>query len=505
MEIFPVEIRPVEVEADVLAFGIADPPELPPAAQELDRRLSGRLARLLEDGEIKGSLGSVAVLHTRGEVTARRIAAVGLGKVTALDADALRTAVARAAERTGAVGGRTLAWILGGDELPLTAADQARAAVEGAVLAAYDPGRWKTGADDERPQLAESLVLCGTGAAAVRDEAVRAAVVARWTNRCRDLVNTPANELTPTKLAELAEEAAAKLEHVRVETLGPEEIRAAGMGAFAAVARGSREPARLISLSYEPPAPARPDVVLGLVGKAITFDSGGLSLKPAQRMDEMKYDMAGGGAALTGFCAVAELGLPVRARAVVGSCENMPGGHAYRPGDIVTAANGMTIEVTNTDAEGRLVLADALWYARESGATHVVDFATLTGGIVVAIGDFYAGLFGNDASWIEEVRAAAEESGDHAWPMPIHDTYKRYYQSTFADATNSSDLRQAQPVYAARFLQEFAGEGPWAHLDIAGTAFLERGRGDVFADRGATGYGVRLIAELASRLAGAGP
>jgi leucyl aminopeptidase len=221
-------------------------------------------------------------------------------------------------------------------------------------------------------------------------------------------------------------------------------------------------------------------------------------------MDEMKSDMGGGGAVLCALGAIAELELPLRIRAVIGSCENMPDGHAYRPGDIVTAANGKTIEVTNTDAEGRLVLADALWYARESGATHVLDLATLTGGIVVAIGDFYAGLFGNDAGWIEEVRAAAETSGDHAWPMPIHDTYSRYYQSTFADMKNSSDLRQAQPVYAARFLQEFAGEGPWAHLDIAGTAFLERGRGDVFTSRGATGYGVRLIAELVSRLCEAG-
>src|SRR5205085_10535881 len=172
----------------------------------------------------------------------------------------------------------------------------------------------------------------------------------------------------------------------------------------------------------------------------------------------------------------------------------MPGGHAYRPGDILTAQNGKTIEVTNTDAEGRLVLADALSHARRAGATHVLDLATLTGGMVVALGDFYAGVFGNDAEWVELVRAAGEATGDHVWPFPLHESYRRYIESPYADMKNSSELRQASPVYAAQFLQEFAGEGPWAHLDIAGTAFLERGRDDYYVEQGATGYGVRLVA-----------
>ncbi|MGH3016343.1 MAG: M17 family metallopeptidase, partial [Gaiellaceae bacterium] len=242
------------------------------------------------------------------------------------------------------------------------------------------------------------------------------------------------------------------------------------------------------------------DLRVGLVGKAITFDSGGLSLKPALRMDEMKSDMGGGAAVLTAVGAIAELGLPVRVLAVVPACENMPGGHATRPGDIVTALNGKTIEIANTDAEGRLILADALWFARESGATHVLDLATLTGGIVVAMGDQYAGLFGNDEAWLEEIEAAAAASGDHAWRLPLHERYGRYNESAFADLKNSSDYRQASPILAAAFLQEFAGEGPWAHLDVAGTAYLERGRGDYYTRLGATGYGVRLLAELARRL-----
>ncbi len=238
--------------------------------------------------------------------------------------------------------------------------------------------------------------------------------------------------------------------------------------------------------------------MLGLVGKAITFDTGGISIKPALYMEDMKGDMAGGAAVLEATGAIAELGLPVRTLAVVAASENAVGGGAYRPGDILTAMNGKTIEITNTDAEGRLVLADALWYAREQGATHVVDLATLTGAMEVALGDLYAGVIANDDAWRDEIVAAGEASGDHAWPFPMHPRYRRYVDSAFADMKNSSVLRQAGAVLAAAFLQEFAGEGPWAHGDIAGPAFLERWRGDYLSQRGGTGYGVRLIAELAS-------
>jgi leucyl aminopeptidase len=324
-------------------------------------------------------------------------------------------------------------------------------------------------------------------------------VVAGWTNAARDLVNAPPNELTPIALAEKAAEIADRFDAVRIETLDRHGIVAAGMGAFAAVAQGSVQEPRLIVLAYEP-AGAPDDRVLGLVGKAITFDAGGISLKPATRLDAMKDDMAGGAAALCGLGALAELGLPVRALAVVPSCENMPGGASYRPGDILTSLSGKTIEITNTDAEGRLVLADALTLARRRGATHLLDLATLTGGMTVALGDFYAGVMGNDTGWTKAVRQAGEASGDHVWELPLHPTYRRLYRSTYADMKNSSDLRQAAPVYAAMFLQEFVGEGPWAHLDIAGTAYLDRSRGDYYTGQGATGFGVRLIAELAQSL-----
>jgi leucyl aminopeptidase len=217
-------------------------------------------------------------------------------------------------------------------------------------------------------------------------------------------------------------------------------------------------------------------------------------------MHEMKGDMAGGAAVIAGMGAIAALALPVRALGVVVSCENLLGAGAFRPGDVLTAANGKTIEIVNTDAEGRLVLADALWYARQQGATHVVDFATLTGAMVLAMGDFYAGLFADDDGWRDELEAAAAASGDHLWPWPLHPRYRRYIDSTYADMKNATELREGSPILAAEFLREFAGEGPWAHVDMAGTGFLARSRGDFLREKGGTGYGVRLIVELASRL-----
>jgi leucyl aminopeptidase len=498
MEIDAVDTAPAKVDADVLAFAVPDPVDLPLKAQEIDGLLEGELRHLIEDGELKGKLGKTTLAHTEGRLAAHRVAAAGVGSPEDLDADALRTAAAAVAVHAGEVGGRSIAWILDGESTTLSTAEQARAIVDGTVLGPYDAGRWKTGENDRRHAI-ERLVFCGPGAAALAEDAQRANVIVSWTNRCRDFVNAPPNECTPARLAEWADETAGRFDSLSFEALGPDEIRSAGMGALTAVSQGSDNPPRLITLSYEPPD-AKGDVVLGLVGKAITFDAGGLSLKPADRMEEMKSDMGGGAAVLAAVGAIAELGLPIRLLAVVPSCENMPGGHAYRPGDIITALNGKTIEVTNTDAEGRLILADALWHARQSGATHIIDLATLTGAMVVAMGDYYAGLFGNDENWLRTIREAAEASGDHAWIWPLHETYRRYIDSSFADMKNSSEYRQGSPILAARFLEEFVGEGPWAHLDIAGTAYLERGRDDYYDCGGATGYGVRLLSELARRL-----
>jgi leucyl aminopeptidase len=494
-----VEVKlPGQVEPDVLALAVPEGDESASSNGRpmLDEKLAGRLRRLAEDGELRGELGRTVLLHTDGEEGGvRRIAAAGIGPAAEVDADAFRTAASAVAVAVEDVGG-TIAWLLD-DRLPLPLEDQARAIVEGTLLGSYDPARWKTGGR-KRPPL-ERVVLLGGEEAGLTDVGERAAKVARWVNFARDLANAPPNELTPAGLAERVGEL--DLPHLTFEALEPERIDGLGMGALAAVGRASVNGPRLIVLRYDPPEPARAELTLGLVGKAITFDAGGISLKPALKMYDMKGDMAGGAGVIGGTAAVAELGLPVRILTVVAAAENLVSGESFRPGDILRAANGKTIEITNTDAEGRLVLADGLWYARREGATHLLDLATLTGAMELALGDLYAGMFANDDEWRDAVLAAAEQSGDHAWPFPLHPRYRRYVDSVFADLKNSSELRQASPALAAAFLEEFAGEGPWAHVDMAGPGFLERSRGDYLHQQGGTGYGVRLIVELAQRLA----
>jgi leucyl aminopeptidase len=497
MDEVAIEVKlPGEVEPDALAVPLVqdDLAALSNGLRVLDEKLTGRLRRLAEEGELKGELGKTVVLHTDGELKARRVVVAGVGKRDEVDADALRTAASAVVRRLADVGG-TLAWMLD-DSLPLPLDEQAKAVVEGTLLGSYSPARWKT---DERPaKKLEKIVICTAERNGLQEEATRAARVGKWVNAARDLANSPPNELTPAVLADRAAELAGP--NLSVEALDPAQIDELGMGALAAVGRASANGPRLIVMRYDPPKPGRADLSLGLVGKAITFDAGGISLKPALKMEDMKGDMAGGAAVIAATAALAELELPVRVVSVVAAAENLVSGESFRPGDILRAANGKTIEITNTDAEGRLVLADAMWYTRREGATHLLDLATLTGAMELALGDFYAGLFANDEEWLQDVLDAAKASGDHAWPFPLHPRYRRYVDSSFADLKNSSDLRQGSPVLAAEFLREFAGEGPWAHIDMAGPGFLERSRGDYLSQRGGTGYGVRLIVELAQRL-----
>jgi leucyl aminopeptidase len=460
-------------------------------SEGLDDRLKG----LVDGGELHGDRGEAVVLH--GEP---RLVAAGVGAADELDADALRTAGAVTAQALARVGG-SLAWRLD-PSLPLSLPEQAAALVEGTVLGGYSPGAWKTQEQDRRPRAVQTIAF---GDASVREAAERAALLAERTNRARDLANMPPNELNPHTLGEKARELAREHEHLTCDVLATRELDELGMGALSAVGRGSRNEPRLIVLRYDPPtagsgAGARENVVLGLVGKSITFDTGGISLKPTPKMEDMKGDMAGGAGTLHGIGAIAALKLPVRAIAVLAAAENMPGGDAFRPGDILRAANGKTIEIVNTDAEGRLVLADGLWYARREGATHILELSTLTGAMELALGDLYAGYFTNDDEWSERIRRAADASGDLAWRFPLHERYRRYIDSAFADMKNGSTLRQGSPALAAMFLAEFAGDGPWAHVDMAGPGFLERSRGDYLRVPGGTGYGVRMIVELAGGL-----
>jgi leucyl aminopeptidase len=488
---------PESVEADVLSAPLLFAEGFTRPVADLNVRLGGSLERLAEQGEITGKLKTAPFVHVDGQLKAARLALPGIGTREAVDADALRTAAGTLAHEVRGYA-RTIAWLLD-DSLPLPPAEQARAIVDGTLLGSYDPGRWKSSSE---PQRLESLVIV-SGDDAVAEVARRAGIVAEWANRARDLANAPPNELTPEGLADRAAEvAAAGSPRLSVEAPDLDEIRALGMGAFAAVAQASHNPARLIVMRYDPPEP-RGDVVLGLVGKAVTFDTGGISLKKPTYMEDMKGDMAGGGSVIAALGALAELECPLPVVGVVGATENAIGGGGYRPGDILTAMNGKTIEIINTDAEGRLVLADCLPYARQLGATHLVDFATLTGAMERALGDFYAGVFANDADWRTLVVESGEASGDHAWPWPLHSRYRRYVDSDYADMKNSNIRSQGIPVLAAEFLHEFSGDGPWAHIDMAGTGFFTWPRHDYLWQRGGTGYGVRLICELADRLAAA--
>jgi leucyl aminopeptidase len=479
-----IDVAQQPPEGATLILPLADPTgALPAGAPEV--------AELLSANEARTERGLARLVHVDG----KRVVVAGLGARAELEPDALRDAAAAAVrELRGTVGG-SAAWLLD-ESLELPPAEQVRAAVEGAVLGGYDPGAWKTASTNGQP--VERLTL--VAGPEVEPAATRASVVAAWTNYARDLANAPASELTPATFADRAAELSARFGTVVAEALEPDEMHKRGMGALLGVGMGSHNPPRLIVLRHEPPQPTHADLHLGLVGKGITFDSGGIALKPALYMEEMRGDMSGAAAVVAATGAIAELGLPIRVLTVVAAAENVQGGGSFRPGDILTASNGKTIEITNTDAEGRLVLADALVYARAEGATHVVDLATLTGAMSRAMGDLYAGVFANDAAWREQIVAAGEASGDHAWPWPLHPRFRKFIQSDFADLKNHSVRSQGIPVYAAEFLREFAGEGPWAHLDIAGPAFLTWPRGDYLWQRGGTGYGVRLLAELASRL-----
>jgi leucyl aminopeptidase len=419
-----------------------------------------------------------------GEVR-RDDGALRVGAPAPVDADGLRTAAATAARALRAEGG-TIAW-------RAETADEVRAIVEGSTYGAYDAGLYKSGYA-KRPRLTLAL----DAPSELQGLANRQALVAKHIDAARDLVNRGPNDLTPPALAAHAREL--DVPHTSVEAYSRDWIESQGMGSFAAVGSSSAHEPQLIVLRYDPPAPSGQQT-LGLVGKAMTFDSGGISLKQALRMQDMKGDMAGGAAVIEGIAAVAELQLPVRVIGVVASTENVQGSRAYKPGDVLRASNGKTIEIMNTDAEGRLILADALHYARQQGATHLVDFATLTGAMSLALGDLIAGWFANDEELAARIEQATATSGDLGCRFPLHRRYRRYIDSNFADMKNGSDLREGSPVLAAMFLQEFAGEGPWAHVDMAGPGYIRRKRPDYALDEGGTGYGVRLIVELVQTFA----
>ena len=470
---------PQDADADTVVIGLLE-------GEKIHHDVDGVLNGLVSAGEAKAKHRHLAV----GHAGAKRWVLVGLGERGQLDGERVRVAAASALGRARELGARRLCW-----EVPHKVGPEIAAAiVEGTVLSGYRFDRFK-GKPPEEPAGVEALVVSAHDD--LSDVVAETEIVARAVNAARDLQNTPPNEMTPRHLADAAR-ALGKLEGVTVEIEGREGLERLGMGSFACVARGSHEEPALITLDYDPPSADATSPVLGLVGKAVTFDTGGISIKPASKMSEMKFDMSGGAAVLGAIEAIAELKLPVRVVAVVGATENMPSGHAVKPGDVVTAANGTTIEVINTDAEGRLVLADCLTHAVNQGAERLVDIATLTGAIITALGNAHAGLFSDDDDWAAAVDAAAAATGEIVWRLPLHADYAKALESETADVMNINESRKAGSSVAAQFLQRFTGNVPWAHLDIAGTAW---GAGKPYASKGGSGWGVRLLVELARSLA----
>jgi leucyl aminopeptidase len=463
-----------EVDADLLAVLVFEGDELPPP-----------LAGAPGSDDVKGGYRKTTLVHPDAP---KRALVVGLGDRDEFEPERARVAGAIAARNASSLEAHSLA--LTGPE----AADPravATAMVEGAILASYRFDRFKSMKDDEEEgdggRLEEIAVLGDAGLA----EAVEASrIAAEAENFARELQDLPSNVVTPSYLAGRANAIAEEHENVTCEVMNREQIKEKGMGGLVAVSQGTAEEPQLIVLRYQ----GGGDETLGLVGKGVTFDSGGISIKPAGSMHEMKMDMSGAAAVLEAVSAIAKLQLPIDILAVIPSTENMPSGTAIKPGDIITQLNGKTVEVNNTDAEGRLILADALAYSIELGADRIVDLATLTGAVLIALGSTYAALISNDDAFAAEVEAAAERTGELAWRLPLHPEYKELAKGTAADLTNASAKRKAGTIYAGSFLEEFVDDKPWVHLDIAGTAW-DVGR--EYVGKGPSGYGVRLLVELA--------
>ena len=482
------------IEADILAVPWFEG-ETAAAVADLDAASGGEIGRAIASKEFVARAYDIFVTPViDGSWRARRVALIGAGPRVEFNSDLARRLAVVAGLNARQRRAERAAFVLSSDAVGAKeAAEFGQAVAEGLTLSEFDAGTYKT-ADPAPPKPPVWTVVIGSADAAdrVNGAIARGRVLGECSNLARALANEPGNALTPREFATRCERLVTEV-GVKCEILDEQQIEQLGMGLLLGVARGSSEPPRLMVFRYEPAAaPAQP--VLGLVGNGITFDTGGISIKPADGMERMKDDMAGGAAVACAMRAIALLGAPIRVVGIVPATENMPGGKAIKPGDILTSASGKTVEVINTDAEGRLILGDGLWYARQLGATHLIDIATLTGACVVALGKITSGLFGTPAAWVEQVKRVADREGDRAWPMPVFDEYRDQLKSEIADIMNTGG-RAAASITAAMFLKEFAGGLPWVHIDIAGTAWADEAK--PYMPKGPSGVGVRTLAELA--------
>ncbi len=478
----------------LVAYCFEDAPASSGTVERLPAETLDRLQQLQTAGELTGKMFECTLVRWPVGMAASKLLVVGAGKNETFNETTLRNLVGAALRYLRSRGVREVTWILGSSEPGAVAS-----VVDGALVADYDADRYRSERNGEKG-IDALFLATGGGAQPPGAEAAlnRGRILGEAQNFTRDLVNEPANYMTPTKLAESASEMATRF-GLDCQVLGPQEIQDLKMGALWAVAQGSQqEPARLVVIRYSPAdAPEQP--VIGLIGKGITFDSGGISIKPSENMHEMKTDMAGGATVLGVMQAIAQLKPRVRVTALIPATENMPSGNAFKPGDVITSMSGKTIEILNTDAEGRLVLADALTYAKQLGCTVLIDTATLTGAVVIALGTITTGVFGWNKDWVNRVLAAANVAGEKMWQLPVDDDYRDLYKSAIADLANTGG-RYGGAITGAMFIGEFAGDTPWVHLDIAGTRWSNDEK--PYRAKGPTGHGVRTLVQLLTDLSG---
>ena len=493
--------NPADVETECLAVVAVDQGEKDKPAPTIlggNQAVQSAAAELLTSGEVSGKMFETVVVHRPQGLKARRLLLVGSGKAKDFSSSDLRKLAGTALRYLKPKQIRSLALLL--PDMPSGTADAVKAAIEGAYAGDFDADTYKSDRKDQRIEELTLLAPASADRTALEKALAEARVLGESQNFTRELVNEPGNRMTPTMLAERARRMVAEINspNLAIEVLGPEKIRELKMGAFWSVAQGSDEPPQLIVMRYSPPnAPEKP--LLGLVGKGITFDSGGISIKSADGMEKMKYDMAGGAAMIGAMRAIALLQPKVKVIGIVCATENMPSGKAQKPGDVQIAMSGKSIEIINTDAEGRLVLADGLAYARQLGATHLIDAATLTGAVVVALGGVNAGVFANNDEMYARFEKAEQRAGEKMWRMPLDDEYREQIRSGIADIKNTGG-RYGGAVTAAMFLKEFVDDTPWIHLDIAGTAWTEENKS--WIAQGPSGIAVRSIVEFVKDMAG---
>ncbi len=491
MNIKAVTANLTDIKADAIIVNHFEGMKQPEGdAAAADRVLDGAISRLIKQKEIKGKPNEITLLYGPAAIPAGRIAVVGLGKKRGLTVDKVRGAVAetcRYLRRKGVTSVATGAQ--GAGIKDIKPENSVQAVTEGALLGLYTFRRYITKKENNSGEIKE-LIITGRPRAALTKAIERGRVLAEAANWARDMVNEPGNNMTPTHMAESARQLSEKY-GLKFEVLDKDKMAELGMGGLLGVSQGSQQPPKFIILSYK--GKDSDEIDIALVGKGITFDSGGISIKPSDRMGEMKGDMAGGASVLATLIAIARIKPKINVTALVPATENLPSGSALKPGDIIRAMNGKTIEVLNTDAEGRLILADALSYARKLGAKNIIDVATLTGACMVALGDICTGVFANNQALANKVIAAGNKTGELIWQLPMYDEYREQIKSDIADIKNIGG-RYGGAITAAKFLAEFVNGSPWVHLDIAGTYLTDKEKGYIV--KGATGVPVRTLVKL---------